>query len=193
MKKVFAAILVLALFGCSGLQTAGYRKNSEGYTGLSRGYKGPGQGYSPPNSQKRRNDATQGPFQLSYPVEKVKVTRGFFKARRPHQGVDFDGERNDPILAAHEGYVIYKGSGFRGFGKMIIVQYSEKWASLYAHLNSFAVEEGDYVRRGEVIGKMGKTGRATGTHLHFELMKNKIPIDPMPLLKKGQRLVEASY
>jgi murein DD-endopeptidase MepM/ murein hydrolase activator NlpD len=49
------------------------------------------------------------------------------------------------------------------------------------------------VQLGDVIGKMGRTGRATGTHLHFELLKNKVPIDPLPLLQQGKRLVEASY
>ena len=130
----------------------------------------------------------QGPFRLYWPVDPVKITRGFIAAR-PHHGVDFDGEKNDPVYAAHEGYVIYSGSGFSGYGKMVIVRYDKKWASLYSHLNKISVKEGEYVRPRQVIGGMGRTGRATGVHLHFELMRNKLPIDPLPLLRRDQRLV----
>jgi murein DD-endopeptidase MepM/ murein hydrolase activator NlpD len=182
------ALVLFATIGCSSLRTASYRTAVRGYQEQSEGYDGP---RAPEPNAKRLTP--HGPFRLDFPVETVKITRGFFKAKRPHQGIDFDGERNDPILAAHEGYVIYRGNGFSGFGNMIIIQYSDKWASLYAHLRSFNVREGDYVQLGDVIGKMGRTGRATGTHLHFELLKNKVPIDPLPLLQQGKRLVEASY
>ncbi len=134
---------------------------------------------------------TQGPFRLHWPVDQVHVTQKFkpYK-KRPHHGVDLDGVKNDPIYSAHEGYVIYAGSGFKGYGKMIIVQYDNEWASLYSHLNSIKIQEGQYVRPRQLIGKMGRTGRASGVHLHFELMRYKVPINPLPLLKDEQRLVK---
>jgi murein DD-endopeptidase MepM/ murein hydrolase activator NlpD len=66
---------------------------------------------------------------------------------------------------------------------MILLEYNDKWATLYAHLDRSRVKNGQEVKAGDVIGEMGRTGRATGVHLHFELMRDKQPIDPMPFLK----------
>jgi murein DD-endopeptidase MepM/ murein hydrolase activator NlpD len=172
------------LLGCSGMRTAPFRGGSD-YHSQSQGFEGP-------SSSTRDNHypGTRGPFELTWPVKRVKINRGFIRAKRPHQGIDFGGQRGDEILAAHEGYVIYTGNGFRGYGKMVIIQYNDIWATLYAHLNRITVQEGDYLSKGEVIGKMGRTGRATGVHLHFELMRKKLPIDPMPLLNKDTQLVK---
>jgi len=60
----------------------------------------------------------------------------------------------------------------------------KKWASFYAHLNSFKVTEGQWIQKGDQLGSMGKTGRATGIHLHFEVRYNKRPIDPNVVLNK---------
>ncbi len=100
------------------------------------------------------------------------------------------GPKNTPIVAAHPGRVIYVGRGFRGYGKMVMIEYNNRWASLYAHLNSFEVKQGQYVRMGDVIGRMGRTGRATGVHLHFELLKNKLPVNPMSYLPDLSRMAK---
>lgn len=125
----------------------------------------------------------RGPFVLQWPVRKVKINRGFIgSGHQTHLGLDIGGRKGDPILAAHDGIVIYAGSGFRGYGKMIIIEYSPNWATLYAHLSGFKVRTGQEVSAGQVIGRMGRTGRATGVHLHFELMRDKEPINPEPYL-----------
>lgn len=121
-----------------------------------------------------------GDFALAWPVEKVDISQPYRPPRnKRHQGIDLRGPRGTPIYAAHSGRVIYAGQGFRGYGKLVMIEHGPVWASLYAHLNSIDVSEGDYVRIGEPIGRMGRTGRATGVHLHFELMKNKLPVDPL--------------
>ncbi len=129
-----------------------------------------------------------GPFQVVWPVQRIKINRGFKPASDPkHQGVDLGGKAGTPILAAHEGVIIYTGDEFRGYGNMVIVEYGEEWATLYAHLEDIKVEAGQVVKPGQKIGTMGKTGEASGVHLHFELMHHRQPIDPLPYLTRSNR------
>jgi murein DD-endopeptidase MepM/ murein hydrolase activator NlpD len=119
-------------------------------------------------------------LQLSWPVRNVAINRGFKEeGQRRHEGLDLHGGRNTPIYAAHSGQVVYAGHKYRGFGNMIIVEFSQKWATLYAHLQAFKVKRGERVSTGQLIGLMGRTGHATGVHLHFELIKDKHPVDPL--------------
>lgn len=120
---------------------------------------------------------------FDWPVDRARMTRGFLpNKRRPHLGIDLAAPRGTPILASQAGTVIYAGREFRGYGKMVLVESGNGWATLYAHFDKILVAEGQKVRQGEVIGAMGRTGRATGVHLHFEIRKNRGPIDPLPLL-----------
>ncbi len=121
---------------------------------------------------------------ISWPTTKgTRVTRGYnLRSRRPHHGLDIRGSFGTPIRAAHRGRVIYTGQGYRGYGKLIIIDDGSGWSSFYAHLSKFHVNEGDFVQRGDVVASMGSTGRATGVHLHFELRKNKVPVDPLGYL-----------
>ena len=123
-------------------------------------------------------------FSLTWPVDSVRLTQLFASPSSggSHQGVDLKGRRGTPIRAAHGGVVVYTGQDYRGYGKMVLVEFSKRWASLYAHLDSISVKEGEKVYRGDVIGRMGDSGRTTGVHLHFELMKNKQPVDPLRYL-----------
>ena len=75
---------------------------------------------------------------------------------------------------------------------MIIVEYNKNWATLYAHLNKIQVSQGDWVQTGEQIATMGRSGRATGTHLHFELLKDKLPVNPMNFLSTSPQLARHS-
>jgi murein DD-endopeptidase MepM/ murein hydrolase activator NlpD len=130
-------------------------------------------------------------FSLSWPLNVVKINQPFKpkKKRRPHLGVDFGGTKGTPVFAAHEGLVIYAGRAFKGFGKMVIVEYDGRWASLYAHLDKIQIKQGQVVEKGQTVGTMGRTGRATGVHLHFELLHSQRPVDPIPLLNEFNRLV----
>ncbi|MGZ3722296.1 MAG: M23 family metallopeptidase [Bdellovibrionales bacterium] len=130
-----------------------------------------------------------GPFKLYWPVEAVRINRGFKPESDPHhEGLDLGGKRGLPILAAHDGVIIYAGTAFNGYGKMVLIEFNNEWATLYGHLDSFAVRDGMIVRAGDPIGAMGATGHATGVHLHFELMHNRSPVDPLPLLTNGRQL-----
>lgn len=126
---------------------------------------------------------------FDWPVDDARLTRGFLpKKRRPHLGIDLAAKRGTPILAAQGGLVIYTGREFRGYGKMVLVESGKGWATLYAHMDKILVQEGQKISQGQVLGAMGRTGRATGVHLHFEIRKDKGPIDPLPLLPNGHKV-----
>jgi murein DD-endopeptidase MepM/ murein hydrolase activator NlpD len=126
---------------------------------------------------------------FDWPVDEARMSRGFLpNRRRPHLGIDLAAPQGTPILASHEGTVIYTGRDFRGFGKLIMIEGSKGWATLYAHMSTITVKEGQKVRQGEVIGGMGRTGRASGVHLHFEIRNAQGPVDPLHYLPAGLKL-----
>jgi murein DD-endopeptidase MepM/ murein hydrolase activator NlpD len=135
---------------------------------------------------------------FDWPVWEARMTRGFLpqgtkKRRRPHKGIDLASKRGSAVMASHDGIVIYTGSAFKGYGKMIMIESIDprdggNWATLYAHLDKILVYEGKSVRQGEVIGSLGNTGRSSGPHLHFEIRRLNGPIDPLPMLPAGEAL-----
>ncbi len=120
-----------------------------------------------------------------WPVDKFSKSRGFmpFK-KRPHYGIDLAGPRNSKIKSIQNGRVFYAGNQFRGYGNVVMIAHGKVWASLYSHLEKIKVTENQLVKKGQTIGLMGETGRTTGVHLHFELRKNKKPIDPEKIITK---------
>lgn len=134
---------------------------------------------------------SNGNESFDWPVDSARMTRGFLPhKKRPHLGLDLAAPRGTPILGARSGTVIYTGREFRGFGKMILVESGDGWATLYAHLDKILVSEGQRIRQGEVLGAMGRTGRATGVHLHFEIRKDRGPVDPLPLLPMAGKVAQ---
>jgi murein DD-endopeptidase MepM/ murein hydrolase activator NlpD len=124
---------------------------------------------------------------FDWPVDRARMTRGFFiNRKRPHLGIDLAAPKGTAIVSAQKGSVIYAGHAFHGFGKMVLIESGNGWATIYAHLDKILVSEGQHVIQGEVLGTMGRTGRATGVHLQFEIRKDKGPIDPLPLLPHGR-------
>lgn len=121
---------------------------------------------------------------FDWPVDQARLTRGFLpNARpRPHLGLDLADRKGTPVLATNDGYVIYAGSGFRGYGRFIIIEHEGEWASFYGHLDKILIKQGTFIHKGDLIGQMGRTGRATGTHLHFELRHDRKAIDPIAFL-----------
>jgi len=111
-------------------------------------------------------------FSLDWPIDKAKLTQKFnLTSGRPHWGIDLAGQRGTSIFAAHPGLVTYVGQGFTGYGKLVIIEFNDNWATFYSHLQSIFVKQGQLVEKGEKIAAMGATGRASGVHLHFELRK----------------------
>jgi murein DD-endopeptidase MepM/ murein hydrolase activator NlpD len=100
---------------------------------------------------------------------------------RMHEGIDIAGAIGDPIYAALDGEVIYAGwEG--GYGNVIKLAHSGNLETVYAHCSSLNVKAGQRVKRGQVIGKVGNTGRSTGPHLHFEVRLKGVPQNPSKYL-----------
>jgi murein DD-endopeptidase MepM/ murein hydrolase activator NlpD len=118
-----------------------------------------------------------------WPVE-GKCTNPFEDdERKRHQGIDISCSRGTPIKASSAGRVIYSGNTITGYGNMIILRHTEEFVTVYAHNQVNLVEEGTQVEKGQIIGRVGKTGRASGHHLHFEIRINNEAVDPMLYLK----------
>ncbi|HPI98941.1 MAG TPA: M23 family metallopeptidase, partial [Synergistales bacterium] len=124
---------------------------------------------------------------LAWPV-RGRVTSRFgtrvhpvFKTKIMHTGIDIDAKRGDPVKAAESGEVLYAG-WLRGYGQIIILDHGAQLTTVYAHLDASLVDEGEKVKNGQVIGKVGSTGVATGAHLHFEVRVDGEARDPMKYL-----------
>jgi len=117
------------------------------------------------------------------------ITSGFGYRANPfdsesaelHPGVDFKGATGDPVRVTADGKVVFTGRK-SGYGNCIIVQHKNDFQTLYGHLSRINVDDGQQVKTGDVIGKVGSTGRTTGPHLHYEVRKNGKPINPVKFL-----------
>ena len=118
-----------------------------------------------------------------WPVEGSRTDLFEGAEGKRHQGVDIASPQGTPIKASSAGRVIYSGNTIKGYGNLVIVRHSEEWATVYAHNQVNLVEEGTRVEKGQIIGKVGQTGRASGPHLHFELRRNNQAVNPMLYLK----------
>ncbi len=97
---------------------------------------------------------------------------------RNHNGIDVAGSYNSNIKAADGGLVTYSG-WMSGYGNYIVINHENGYQTAYGHCASLLVDVGDRVAKGDIIAKMGSTGRSTGTHLHFEVRKNGQYVDPL--------------
>lgn len=102
-----------------------------------------------------------------------------FTGRRAfHKGVDFAGREGAEVVAVASGVVIWSGDRY-GYGQLVEINHGNGYITRYAHNVDNLVAVGDTVRRGQVIARMGDTGRATGPNLHFEVLLNDRPVDPL--------------
>ena len=104
------------------------------------------------------------------------------KQNKMHTGIDIAAPMGAKIVAGDNGQVIM-ARPFGAYGNTVIIDHGSNITSMYAHLSSFTVKEGDEVLRGDQIGKVGSTGLSTGPHLHFEVRENGEPVNPWPYLK----------
>ncbi len=106
-------------------------------------------------------------------------TDPFTKKRRFHYGMDFSARKGTPIYATGNGVVKRADNRSSGYGKHIRIDHGFGYISLYAHLSKYNVRRGQRVKRGEIIGYVGNTGRSVGPHLHYEIFKDKKKINPL--------------
>ena len=98
-----------------------------------------------------------------------------------HKGLDFAGKEGDPVIATAAGLVTWAGER-SGYGYMIEIDHGNGLVSRYGHNALLDVEMGDVVTKGQVIADMGSTGRSTGVHVHYEVLRNGKQIDPLPFV-----------
>ena len=114
---------------------------------------------------------------FSWPLKKpTPISRKFSIY---HDGLDFPKNTGTPVTAIQDGIVFYAGAQFSGYGKLVVIKHDSHWSSLYAHLHRISVKQGDRISKGGLVGLVGNTGRSSGPHLHFELIYDKQPINPM--------------
>jgi len=131
---------------------------------------------------------------LVFPIVAGKVTSNFGTRRHPitktvkhHDGIDIGVPSESYVRTVARGVVVFAGR-YSGYGNLVTILHAEGYTSHYGHLNSFSVKIGESLKPGDVIGRVGRTGRATGPHLHFEWRLNGNPIDPnkiLPILSKA--------
>jgi murein DD-endopeptidase MepM/ murein hydrolase activator NlpD len=132
-------------------------------------------------------------------VDASRITSGFGKRFHPilnrmrnHNGVDYAAPIGTPVKATGDGKIIHMGRK-GGYGNTVIVQHGGKYQTLYAHLSGFAkgLQKGSRVQQGEIIGYIGKTGLATGPHLHYEFQVNGEHRNPLTVKLPGAAPITA--
>ncbi|HLV60244.1 MAG TPA: LysM peptidoglycan-binding domain-containing M23 family metallopeptidase [Fredinandcohnia sp.] len=137
----------------------------------------------PPSTSVQRAPPPSGAPALRWPVKGVVHSRFGPRGKVRHDGIDIAAPEGTPIHAAADGEVIFAGVQ-RGYGNLVILRHEGGWVTIYAHNRKNLVREGDRVRQGQVIGEVGRTGRATGPHVHFEVRKGTSPVDPQSILPR---------
>lgn len=143
-------------------------------------------------------DGSGGTGKYILPVDHPVISSGFVNRVNPvtgaqehHKGLDFANPFGSPIKAADDGKVVVAkhnapyGSGYGGYGNVTVIEHkkNQEW-TLYAHQSQILVKEGQTVKQGQVIGKIGSSGQSTGAHLHLEIRKQLMggQVDPAPIL-----------
>lgn len=120
-----------------------------------------------------------------WPLKKFRISSRFgIRKSKKHDGIDLRAPRGTPILAAADGKVIFSGQGPSGYGKIVIIKHDGGSISVYAHNEKNIAVKGRSVKMGETIATVGRSGRADGYHLHFELRINRKPVDPEKYLPR---------
>ncbi|MEW5768073.1 MAG: M23 family metallopeptidase [bacterium] len=122
---------------------------------------------------------TEAEISFAWPL-KGEIISGFGPRNDGlHKGIDINAPAGTEIKAAARGKAVYCGDDMRGYGKIIILEHEAGFSTVYAHNSENLVQEGEEVEKGQLIGRVGATGRATSPHLHFEIRKDGQARDPM--------------
>lgn len=120
-----------------------------------------------------------------WPVDRSKaVVTSEFGVRRGnsrHEGIDLAAPAGTPVWAAAAGWIVVAGKESR-YGKTIVIDHGGGFKTRYAHLKKIETKQGKRVERGALIGRVGKSGNASGAHLHYEVLRNGSPVNPRAYL-----------
>ena len=128
------------------------------------------------------------PVSRIWPVQGI-VTLEFGESDLPYQpfhtGIDIASKIGDPVTPFMKGKVVFAGEISWGYGKYVVIDHSNNVTSIYAHLNEISVTKGQEVQPGDIIGQEGKTGWATGPHVHFEVRVLGLPVNPRTFIQEN--------
>ncbi len=124
------------------------------------------------------------PARISTQFGLKRIVNGKMQDDYFHSGIDYAGGLGSPVKATAPGTVILARSGYKLHGNVICIDHGQGVVSFYLHLSKMLVKEGDTVKAGEVIGKIGQSGRANGPHLHFSLYVNQVATNPADWYKQ---------
>jgi murein DD-endopeptidase MepM/ murein hydrolase activator NlpD len=133
--------------------------------------------------------APAGPYWSTWPAQGTVTGPFGDDGGQEHPGIDIGILRSLAVRAAEPGRVLAVGTprGFEGYGNLVEIGLGNGWVALYAHLAGWRVRPGQEVTAGQRIGTAGCTGWCTGTHLHFELRRRGLPVDPLRYQRSGVR------
>lgn len=131
-------------------------------------------------------EMASAPQSVPQTASQVRVTSGFGLRNHPvtgqrdkmHEGMDLAGKLGDPVFTTGDGTVTIPNEDPKGYGKWVIVNHADGVQTYYAHLSEITVKQGQQVKTGQSIGKVGNTGMSTGPHLHYQVMQNGKAVDP---------------
>lgn len=123
----------------------------------------------------------KGSGALEWPLRGVLYARFGKKGKEPHDGIDLAAPAGQPVKTAAIGTVLFAGEQ-KGYGLIVIVEHDDGLITLYAHNRDLRVKTGQKVRSGQVVATVGDSGKTSGPHLHFEVRRDGVPVDPLDLL-----------
>jgi len=141
-------------------------------------------------SQSQLNDFLKEQKSILACTPSIRPTDGWFSSgfgyrispftnqREFHKGIDIANSIGTPVIASADGLVVH-ASKEGNFGKMIAINHGYNLKTRYGHLSKYRIKKGQYVKRGQIIGEVGNTGRCTGPHLHYEVLLNGVPVNPL--------------
>jgi murein DD-endopeptidase MepM/ murein hydrolase activator NlpD len=129
-----------------------------------------------PSARQRETD-----LDFRWPLKGKLSSRYGWRRGRSHEGIDIAAPRGTQIRAAESGRVTHSG-WLAGYGRVVILKHSGRYSTVYAHNRKNLVRKGAFVEKGQVVGEVGSTGRATGPHVHFEIRRDRKPKDPLAYL-----------
>lgn len=144
---------------------------------------------------------TTAPFPVSVPsrnpLDAARLSSGYgmrvhpiLQRRRQHHGVDLSAPTGTPVYATADGAVA-RADRSRSYGLVVYLDHGAELETRYAHLSRLLVADGQAVRKGDVIGYVGSTGRSTGPHLHYEVRVDGVAVNPIPYMKETIQRAEA--
>ncbi|MBI4405899.1 MAG: M23 family metallopeptidase [Deltaproteobacteria bacterium] len=149
-------------------------------------------GWDTLDDQDRRPASSGHTVQTSYAAPAAKflwpvvgTLSSYFGLRnsRMHEGVDIAAPRGTKVQASRSGHVLYAGNSIAGYGNLVIIHHMDRFSTVYAHLSKIDVRKGQFIRKGQLVGRVGATGHATSSHLHFEVRNRRVPVNPLLYLQ----------